>query len=67
MAPRHLPLRSSSIQATYDDETQELDVTFIANGRTYTHPDVPAQVADELVASPSPGAYYNAAIKGSYG
>lgn len=67
MAARNVPLRSASISATYDDETQKLDITFIASGRTYTHPDVPQTVVDGLVRAPSPGAFYNSEIKGSYG
>lgn len=53
-------------RGAYDDETQELTLTF-ASGRSYTYPGVPPEVVTALEAAPSAGEYFNAAIKGVYG
>ena len=59
-------VRSSAISScTYDDETSDLIVTF-TNGRSYTHPDVPEEIYQQLVMSSSPGSFYNSAIKGVF-
>ena len=60
------PIRSSAIAAIeYDTDTLTLTVEF-TNGRSYTHVAVPPEVVDGLRDASSPGAYYNAAIKGQY-
>jgi hypothetical protein len=60
------PLRSTAIAyASYDDETQALEIEF-TNGRSYTHDNVPRQVYDALIAANSPGSYYNAQIRDRY-
>jgi KTSC domain len=59
-------LNSSAIaSASYDSDTEELDVTFV-NGRTYTHPGVPAGVVKALRDAPSAGSFYSSVIKGVY-
>ncbi len=59
-------LQSTAIlSATYDDETEDLDVTFV-NGGTYTHHGVPVEIFDGLVASSSPGRYWHANLKDQY-
>ena len=66
MAKTTTAVKSSALAScSYDDRTGDLTVTFV-NGRSYTHPDVPQEVYQQLVMSGSPGGYYNAAIKGSY-
>jgi KTSC domain len=60
------PLRSTAIAAaSYETDTQTLEVEFV-NGRTYTHEAVPLEVYEGLVGAPSPGSFYNSAIKGQY-
>lgn len=57
---------SSAISdASYDDETQELNVTF-NSGQTYTFRGVPAEIYDGLISASSPGRYYHQNIKGQY-
>lgn len=46
----------------YDEETQELEVTFHKTG-TYTYLDVPPQKFAELMAAPSKGRYINLELK----
>lgn len=61
------PLRSTSLAAAdYDPETEELVITF-HNGLSYTYDGVPEQVYQDLLAAASPGTYYHAVIKGTYG
>lgn len=59
-------LSSTAIRyVAYDPETSELEVTF-TNGSTYSHSDVPPEVAEGLINAGSPGSYYNSTIKGVY-
>lgn len=67
MSVRTAALSSTALaSASYDDESQELEITF-TSGRSYTFQSVPADIYEGLVASPSPGSYYNQNIKGIYG
>jgi hypothetical protein len=60
------PLVSSDIaSAGYDDVTQTLEIEFKATG-VYRYFSVPAAVANELRATPSPGKYFLQNIKGKY-
>lgn len=60
------PLRSSAISAAgYDPETRTLEIEFVS-GRSYTHPDVPPYVFENLLAAESPGRYYQQNIKGVF-
>ena len=52
-------------EAVYLPETQELQITF-ASGRTFAYYDVPDRIYDACVASPSPGAFFNIAIRGRF-
>ena len=59
-------LSSSTISRVgYDLETQAMQITFV-NGRTYDLSGVPPDLADGLVASDSPGRYFNMYLKGRY-
>lgn len=59
-------LNSSAISdASYDPETQEMEITFV-NGGPYTFYNVPQDVYDGLAAAPSAGRYYHAFIKGRF-
>ncbi len=53
------------LSASYDDETEDLDVTFV-NGGTYTHHGVPAQVWEAFIRAPSPGRAWHAMLKDQY-
>ncbi len=50
---------------SYDEATQELDLTF-SNGRTYTLHNVPKTVVDELQEAPSAGNYFRERMRGRY-
>ena len=58
-------LSTALSSCTYDDETQDLIVTFV-NGRDYTHAGVPPEIYQGLVMAASPGTFYNEMIKGVY-
>lgn len=59
-------LKSSAIlSATYDDEAEELSITF-SNGSTYDYHDVPREVFDGLATAGSAGQYWHANIKDIY-
>jgi len=64
--PEMTPVESSNIAAVgHDDATGEMFVEFISGG-TYAYAGVPYSVAQDLIASPSPGAYLARHIKGRY-
>jgi steroid delta-isomerase-like uncharacterized protein len=60
------PVVSSDIASVgYDNATQTLEIEFKATG-VYRYFSVPANVAAELRATPSPGKYFLQRIKGKY-
>lgn len=60
------PVVSSDIASIgYDAGTQTLEIEFKATG-VYRYFSVPATVAAELRATPSPGKYFLQNIKGKY-
>lgn len=67
-----MPLLKSSAIARADWEPDESNATLgtltveFTNGREYTHEWVPKDVYEALMSAPSPGSFYNAAIKGQY-
>jgi hypothetical protein len=67
-----MPLLKSSAIARIDWEADEANVDLgtltveFTNGRQYTHEWVPKEVYEEFLQAPSPGAFYNAQIKGQY-
>ena len=50
---------------SYDEETQELDLSF-SSGRVYTLHNVPKTVVEELQDAPSAGNYFRERMKGRY-
>ena len=66
MAMESLDITSSAIAyAAYDEETQELQLTFNRGG-SYILQGVPQIEVDRLVNADSPGGYWNANMKGRY-
>ncbi len=58
---------SSALQsATYDSDTQSLTVTFKGGGQSYTYPNVPPDVWEQLQSSDSPGRFWRESIKDNY-
>ncbi len=58
---------STAIQsATYDPDTQSLTVTFKGGGTSYTYPNVPPDVWEQLQSSDSPGTFWRESIKDQY-
>ena len=59
-------ISSSAIsKASYDDETQEMQIVF-TNGGPYTFYGVPQEIFEGLLFASSPGRYYHSVIKGNY-
>lgn len=57
---------STALQgASWDDETQELTVTF-KNGESYTYEAVPLKIWQAFKDADSPGSFYFSVIKGSF-
>ena len=66
MTIRTEQLNSSALaSATYDDETQDLSITFV-NGGTYDYHNVSPGDFEALVGASSPGRYWHANIKDQY-
>lgn len=62
-----IPVRSSAISAVgYDATSKQLFIKFNNNPIAYTFYNVPLQVFNELMASPSKGSYYHNYIEGRY-
>lgn len=58
-----LPVRSSNLASVgYDPQTRILEIEF-RNGAIYQYRGVPSAVFLTLMYSPSPGRYFNAAIR----
>jgi len=58
-------LSTAIFGGSYDEETQELDLSF-SNGRTYTLHNVPKEVVEGLQDAPSAGNYFRERMKGRY-
>ena len=66
MAMTSLPVVSSAIAAmSYDEDTQDLQITFHRGGSYIIHSIAPIEVS-RWVDSGSPGGYFNRWIKGQY-
>ncbi|MCH8080061.1 MAG: KTSC domain-containing protein [Proteobacteria bacterium] len=64
--PELIFVDSSNIEAIgYDDDTQELHVQFLSSGY-YVYSDVPREVFDDLMNSPSKGSFLNREVKSIY-
>ena len=68
-----MPLRQQSFpasqaiqSASYDDATQSLTVTFKGGGISYTYPNVPPDVWEQLQSADSPGRFWRSSIKDQY-
>ncbi len=62
-----VPVESSVFDgAKYEAAEQRMTLRF-KNGSEYVYEQVPAAVYESLVSASSPGAYYNAHIKGQFG
>ncbi len=57
---RNFQFENSSMlrNCSYDDETEELTVTF-TNGKSYTYDDVSKDIYDNLTNAVSAGKYFN--------
>lgn len=67
MAIRTENLSSSAIlSATYDDETQQLEVTFTSGGSYTLRRPVPPEVFNDFITSGSPGGFWHSVLKGQY-
>jgi hypothetical protein len=53
--------------ATWDDETGQLEVTFARDGSTHTYFNVPRSVWEQFVLAPSAGRFLLQNLKGNYG
>lgn len=59
-------VNSSNVEAVgYDDETNELHVQFLSGGY-YIYYDVPRDIFDNLMLSPSIGSFLNREVKNVY-
>jgi len=68
MTQQSAQFRSTNVDsATWDDQTGELEVTFVRDGSTYTYRDVPKAVWEQFVQAPSPGRFVLSTLKGKYG
>jgi hypothetical protein len=66
MAMDRRALKSSAIAlAEYDDETQDLTVTF-TNGRSYDLSGVPPDLFEGLCSASSAGSFFNTYLRGQY-
>ncbi len=63
-APKQL--QSSSLTAQYDPDSQELIVTFTANGQEYSHSGFPQSEWDAFTKATSKGRFYTSRIRGIY-
>jgi len=62
-----IPINSSAISAAgYDAYTNQMVIIFRDNPVNYTFYNVPFQVFNEFMASPSRGRYYHEYIEGNY-
>jgi hypothetical protein len=59
------PASSCIADLTYDDETEELDITF-TDGRSYVIRGFPEQEYLAWTESPSAGVFFNTTVRGVY-
>lgn len=64
--PEMIYVDSSNIEAVgYDEDTQELHVSFLSGGY-YIYSDVPRDIFDQLMYAPSKGSFLNREMKNIY-
>ncbi len=61
------PGSSALSGAQYDPDTQTLTVTFKGGSTSYTYPNVPPDVYEQLTTADSPGRFWRESIKDRYG
>ncbi len=61
------PASTALSSAQYDPDTQSLTVTFKGGGSSYTYPNVPPEVYEQLLTADSPGRFWRDSIKDVYG
>lgn len=66
MQRQSFPGSSALSSASYDEAKQELTVTF-KGARSYTYPQVPPDVWEQLQSSDSPGTFWRQSIRDAYG
>ncbi len=66
MSRQSFPGSSALSAAAYDEQRQELTITF-KSGRSYTYNSVPPDVYEQLCSADSPGKFYFSSIKDAYG
>jgi hypothetical protein len=65
MPRQSFPGSSALSSADYDEERQELTITF-TSGRSYTYRQVPSDIWDGLQTADSPGRFWNSQIKDQF-
>jgi hypothetical protein len=68
MAYRTIQIKPSTniLGVSYDEETMDLRVQFLRDGRAYTYSGVDARTAEGFSRAESAGQYLNAFIKNQY-
>jgi hypothetical protein len=62
-----LSINSSCFSSmAYNNSTNELQMTFAKDGRSYTIPGIPISEIDKWVNSGSPGGYFNSFVRGNF-
>lgn len=54
-------------EVEYDEPSEEMTITFVEDGTTYTYISVPWYTYDALLSAPSAGQYFNYNIRNEYG
>lgn len=62
-----ITFNSTHVQsAEYDEDSQELTITFRYDGARYTYLDVPVYVYNGFAATIDPGDFFRSVIKGKF-
>lgn len=64
---KSLPIESSCFAyMAYNSSTEQLQMTFAKDGRSYIIEGIPAIEVDRWINSGSPGGYFNSFVRGVY-